>query len=299
MDPWNVAKAEDFFRGMGMKIVTGSWYLGVFVGDRAAKDSWLTEKVQEWTELVSILAGVSHKHPQSAYAGLQKSLQQEWAFVQRVTPGVGEALVPVEEALQEIFVPALFRGLSEGLLKRNNTRLPMNQVGLDLPDPVQTPPENWTASFVITGHLVTALRGKVVFQTANHSVYLWGGRLAVWHRGEKRAEEALTAALEGAPVMQARRMRRAAKTGAWLTVLPSTVNGKELGDQEWRDALFLRYGLDPPDLHTHCDECEARFTISHALDCKKGGLVTACHNELRDRVTDLAGKAFTTSHGAT
>ena len=76
------------------------------------------------------------------------------------------------------------------------------------------------------------------------------------HRGEQRVEEALMAALEGALVLQARRMRRAAKTGAWLTVLPSTVNGTELGAQERRDELFLRYGLDPPDLPTHCDGCE-------------------------------------------
>ena len=36
--------------------------------------------------------------------------------------------------------------------------------------------------------------------------------------------------------------------------------------------------------------------ISHTLDCKKGGLVTARHNKLCDRVADLAGKAFTPSH---
>ena len=91
-------------------------------------------------------------------------------------------------------------------------------------------------------------------------------------------------------------MRRAANTGAWLTVLPYTVNDTELGDQEWRDDLFLRYGLEPPDLPTHCDGCEARFTISHVLDYKKGGLVTARHNELRDGVAELAGKAFTPAH---
>ena len=68
------------------------------------------------------------------------------------------------------------------------------------------------------------------------------------------------------------------------------------GAQEWRDALFLRYGLEPPDLCTHCDGCEARFTISHAFDCKKVGLVTARHNEIRDGVSDLAGKAFTPDH---
>ena len=93
-----------------------------------------------------------------------------------------------------------------------------------------------------------------------------------------------------------RRMRRATKTGAWLTVQPSTVNRTELGAQEWRDAAFLRYGLNPPDLPKNCDDCNARFSICHTLDCKRGGLVTARHNELRDGVADLASRAFTPSH---
>ena len=91
-------------------------------------------------------------------------------------------------------------------------------------------------------------------------------------------------------------MQWEANTGAWLTVLLSTVNGTKLGAQEWCDALFLWYGLEPPDLPSHCDGCDANFAISHALDCKKGGLVTARHNELCDRVVDLAGKAFTHAH---
>ena len=86
------------------------------------------------------------------------------------------------------------------------------------------------------------------------------------------------------------------KTGAWLTMQTFTVNGPDLGEQEWRDALFLWYGLDPLDLTTYCDGCNAKFTIYHALDCKMGGLVTARHNEPRDGVVDLAGKAFTPSH---
>ena len=77
---------------------------------------------------------------------------------------------------------------------------------------------------------------------------------------------------------------------------PSTVNGTDLGLQECRDAALLCYGLDPPDLPKYCDGCNARFSICHALDCKWGGLVTARHNELCDRVADLAGKDFTPSH---
>ena len=165
--------------------------------------------------------------------------------------------------------------MGDSIPERGVTCLSVKQAGSALPDPSQTAPENWTASCVITGHLVTALRGQVEFRTVDHSACLQKGHMAVRRRCQRRAEEALTAALEGALVQHALRLQRATKTGAWLTVQPSTVNGTELGAHEWRDTLFLRYGLDPPDLPTHCDGCQAKFLISHALDCKKGGLVTA------------------------
>ena len=76
----------------------------------------------------------------------------------------------------------------------------------------------------------------------------------------------------------------------------STVNGTELDTQEWRDSLFLCYGLEHPDLHHYCDGCNAKFSICNALDCKRGGLATSRNNELRYGVVDLAGKAFTPSH---
>ena len=92
--------------------------------------------------------------------------------MQRVTPGVGDAFRLVETALTETFVPALFEGLSEGVPERGVTRLPVKQAGLALLNPSQTAPENWTASCVITGHLVAALRGQVEFRTADHSACL-------------------------------------------------------------------------------------------------------------------------------
>ena len=37
-----------------------------------------------------------------------------------------------------------------------------------------------------------------------------------------------------------------------------------------------------------CDGCGAQFSISHALDSRKGGLVLQRHNEIRDVICDLA-----------
>ena len=84
---------------MGMSVVTGIRYLGGFISDWDGETTWLYEKVQGWEESVRKLLWVDHKHPQSYYAGLNKSLQQEWVFVQQVTPDILDAFVPVEKAL--------------------------------------------------------------------------------------------------------------------------------------------------------------------------------------------------------
>ena len=67
------------------------------------------------------------------------------------------------------------------------------------------------------------------------------------------------------------------------------------GCQEWWDPLFLRYGIDPPDLPTHCDGCNVEFSNCNALYWKNMVLVTNFHNKLRYGVVNLAGKAFTPS----
>ena len=108
-----------------------------------------------------------------------------------------------------------------------------------LPDLTLTAPENWQASCVFIGHLMSALRGQVPVRTADHTACLLDGRAAVRRHNAAKAVASLETTIARAPVYVTRRLRRATKTGAWLTVQPLTVNGTELGAQEWRDAAFL------------------------------------------------------------
>ena len=39
-----------------------------------------------------------------------------------------------------------------------------------------------------------------------------------------------------------------------------------------------------------CDGCGDKFTFQHALECRKGGLVTQRHNEVKDALGDLASR---------
>ena len=73
VSPWNVPRAEAFFRGYGLEIVTGSRYIGGFMWSKAAQDLWLGGKVEAWQDSVATLDEVARRHPQTAYVGLQKS----------------------------------------------------------------------------------------------------------------------------------------------------------------------------------------------------------------------------------
>jgi hypothetical protein len=41
-----------------------------------------------------------------------------------------------------------------------------------------------------------------------------------------------------------------------------------------------------------CDGCHQKFSMWHALECKKGGLVISRFNDIRDELSDLASKAL-------
>ena len=75
VSPNNVPYEEAYFRGMGLHLVTISRYPGACIGNQAAEMEWLEGKVQDWTASVDIMERVVHIHLQTAYAGLQKSLQ--------------------------------------------------------------------------------------------------------------------------------------------------------------------------------------------------------------------------------
>ena len=119
--------------------------------------------------------------------------------MQQVTPVIGNAFGLVEEEIKTAFTPELFHGMKDGAPGRVITRLPVKQAGLALPDPMRTALDNWQASCVITGHLVSALRGQVTFRTVDHAACLWGGRVAVRRKSVVKAMASLEVTIFGSP----------------------------------------------------------------------------------------------------
>ena len=82
------------------------------------------------------------------------------------------------------------------------------------------------------------------------------------------------------------------KTLGWLSVLPLTRHhyGSDQATK-FQDALTLRYHMALVEMPGSCDGCGDPFIVSHALDCRKGGLVIKHHNERKDALGDIVALA--------
>ena len=105
--PQSVEAAKAKFQHLGFQVVTGARYLGGFIGTEESKMEWVRGKVEKWAEHVRSLSVVARSSPHCAFVGLQKSLQSEWIHLQRVTGGIDDKFMPIEDAITSSFMPAL------------------------------------------------------------------------------------------------------------------------------------------------------------------------------------------------
>ena len=171
----------------------------------------------------------------------------------------------------------------------------MKHCGLALPDPVKTSQSNLEASKLLTGHLISALRGDTDYNSAEHTKTCKSVRARLKTEKIKSNDKALDEILQALPPDLQRTLSRGKKTGQFLSVQPSHTHGTILAPLEFRDALHIRLGTTPPDLPHQCDGCNADFSVPHALSCRRGGLVITRHNEIHDELADIAEKAFCAS----
>ena len=161
-------------------------------------------------------------------------------------------------------------------------------------NPEKTSPNNYQASTSATAEIVSGLRQTRPFLLQDHKNTVNAAREAhkerMFAEHKSSLDKALTNPTKTTP--PSRVLDRAKSTGIWLSIVPMHTTNSVLSSLEFRDALQLRYGLTPTNLPTHCDGCQTPFTIGHALTCKKGGLVTLRHNELRDELKAIATTIF-------
>jgi hypothetical protein len=111
---------------------------------------------------VTDLAFAALSHPQTAFTGLQKSLQHKWQFIQRVIDDISDCFSDIKEAIANIFLPALYS------LHHNLAALLVKFAGLAIPDPSATSERSYEASTLVCSQLLSAFRGADSFSSTDH-----------------------------------------------------------------------------------------------------------------------------------
>ena len=76
-------------------------------------------------------------------------------------------------------------------------------------------------------------------------------------------------------------------TSGWLNVVPLIRHHFNLSAQQFM-MICLCYNHSLYLMLQSYDKCGGIFSLTHALYSCKGGLITQCHNEIRDALGDLA-----------
>lgn len=297
---WHISKACDeaearvafAVHNLDVQYTRGHRYVGGFLGGANGKHEWLEEKVKVWADGVKTLAKLAIRYPQTAYAGLVLCLQNEWQYVQRTCPSIGFTFAPIETALREEFIPALLGVESISGEDRELFAHGVKRGGLAIRNPVETAIPLYESSKSATSVLVESMLEGRLLNIAAHQEQV---KLASAETRQERANREIAVLREreeaGGP-SEKWRIRRSEASGAWLTCLPSWVNGTELSADEFRDNVRLRYNLKPLYIPERCDGCGAKMTVDHALSCKAGGLVHVRHDDVADEFGHLCGLAF-------
>ena len=175
--------------------------------------------------------------------------------------------------------------------------IPVKMGGMGIHNPVEMANIAHITSVSGTRHISDAIKERKPFSLVDHNAKMAEAISTMHHELQQQDQNKLDSVLSTLDARQvhvrAIQMAVTLKTFSWLTVLPTACHHFiNLSATEFRDALTVRYHRPILKVPVTCDGCGATFSYKHALDCKKGGLVTRCHNEVRDTLGDLSSIVY-------
>lgn len=204
----------------------------------------------------------------------------------------------LKESIQTSFMPAILGGVVSSE-ECDLFSLPVTKGGLAWTDPVASAKLFFDTSKAGTAVLERAIRQGLPFDIEDHRTRLREAKGDAVRTRKQAEDNVLQSVLEKFSIERQRAIGRAViktsgvKTSGWLSALPLKKHNYDLSPSEFRDALAVRYKRRAPNLPVSCDGCgRGGFNMEHALSCKKGGLISRRHNEIRDVLGELMLSAW-------
>ena len=286
-------RAKESFGNSPVNITTeGKRHLGAVIGSQQYKDLYCKEKVESWKSELETLALIAETEPQSAYAAYTKAYKSKFIYFQRTIESFEEYLEPIDSLLFGTFIPTLFGREEPVDLPKELIALSPNDGGLGIEMISGNTKKQFEASKNKTRiHVETIKQQSLIMNETGPD-----GRTKSEIDGSIKKTNVESRKAKFNDLVLGENLKQfvdqARDTGAssWLNALPIREQQLDLNKEQFNDSLLLRYNLPLSGLKSFC-ECGSPFSVTHALDCKKGGFMAQRHdNLLRDLLTHLLSK---------
>ena len=274
-------EAKTIFKNSPINItIDGKRHLGAALGTDEFKITYMTDKVNEWCKKMKSLAEIAKLQPHAAYAAYIHGEQHKYTYFLRTINGIDNLLEPLDDIISNDFIPGLF-GTNISSNERELFSIPIKDGGLGL----RIWKEQANDSYATSKHVTKPLQTQITNQLTD---------LPTLDKVQKEKKEAIGAMKQKAKNIsnainekQSNEMRRnleqLSEKGAssWLSAFPLKEHGFNLNKSEFQDAMNLRYDKPLKNLPTKCP-CGTTFSLTHAMNCHRGGFINARHDNVRN-----------------
>ena len=228
---------------------------------------------------------IAKVEPQTAYSCFTGGYKQKLNYVMRTIPEAKYALKALDDVITQDFIPAITGGICCSKEMRELLSLPTKLGGLGLPIFQEISDIEYKNSLKVT----SVLKDRIINQERSYNnVNLKPIKNKI--KNEKVSRHLAKLDKLKSKMSDNKRklneINNESTASLWLSSLPLKEEGYVLDKQTFWDSVRVRYGWQMTRVPDDC-VCGSKFSVEHALSCKKGGFVTLRHNEIRDVTTKL------------
>ena len=278
-------EAEREFHDVKINITTdGKRHLGAVIGNEQFREKYCKDKVSQWKQELEILTQIALTEPQAVYCAYVSGYKHKFTYFIRTIKQMDKYTQPIDDVIQSKLIPAITGGHICSDDERKLLSLPCRYGGLGIPILKEVAPVEFENSIQMTKVLTNQILGKELVDGDSQS--------KIKTKIQKAREESHKIKLEQLRTKMTPEQQKTnelnQKPGSynWLISLPLKEHNYNLNKQQFWDALRIRYNWALPRLPTTC-VCGSSYNLQHSLSCKKGGLISLRHNEIRDVSAEL------------
>ena len=259
------------FQGSGVQVTAnGQHHLGAAIGSRCFAEEYVAEKIKLWSEEIRVLSRFAQMHPHSAYTAFTHGVVHKWIFLMQTVQCISHLFQPLEDVIHQFLIPAMSGRNPCSELEREVLSLPCRLGGMNIPNPTKYSDSQYSGSRQISASLASLIEQQsndfciLNLQSAKSDIH--------WLKRQHLSSVADSVKSRLDPLLQRIVGLNSMKCSfLWLTALPIQEQGFRLNNQEFWDALNLRFGWQLYDVSIHC-VCGTPFSVDHAMVCRHGDL---------------------------